>query len=407
MPILRKELVPIGKFLASTPEGGRTWQDFTKEFTTKLVNTTNSMINAGLRIPAPFGHKKLALPEVTKNSTPPPYDNAGYWLSLAIEKNDKNLDALFGYVDVPGSDTEPDTPYYKAKNSAKEVSLSYRDSFQDGLGRIWQNCIMHIALVNHPIVPGQEEFKDVPDNCFVVNMSMAEPDDDDSANSSQLINQLRTALTTSLELNLPSTTNLKQFLRDLLVAVLQLPNKQKEPSLDIAPIYMSHGEEMNLTLQQAEALAKSGTTNPATGKPFTVMDFGFQITAGSVDVKALELSIAEKDKTIATQQTLLKALTDNLKKGVTETVTKRLAALKDKKVISEDQFKAQFEPKIAFEMSLGADGSVAPHPLELTISALEMATGSTGGSTQVVNPRDGGNPDAPVDLNTLFKNLQI
>lgn len=403
MPILRKEVVPIGKFLASTPDGGRVWQDFDMGFTTEMVNTTNSMIGAGLRIPAPFGHKKLALPEIT-TSTPPAYDNAGYWQSLAIEKNNKGLDALFAYIDLPGSDNETNSMYYKAKNSAKEVSLSYRDTFQDGLGRIWKNGIMHIALVNHPIVPGQEEFKDVPDKSFVVNMSMM--DNDDKADT-QLMNELRAALTTALELNLPSTANVKQFLRDLLVAVLQLPSKQKEPSLDIAPIYMSHGEEMNLTLQQAETLAKTGAVNPATGKPFTIMDFGFQISAGSVDVKALELAIVEKDKTISAQQSLLKALTDNLKKGVTETVTKRLNVLKERKVISEDAYKAQFEPKIAFEMSLGSDGTVAPHPLELTISALELATGTPGGSTAVDNPRSGGATDGPVDMNTLFKNLQI
>lgn len=403
MPYLRKEVVPIGRFLASTPEGGRVWQDFTKEFTTELVNTTNSMIGAGLKIPAPFGHKKLALPEISK-VTPQSYDNAGYWVSLAIEPNDKGSESLFAYADIPGSDDKPDTPYYKAKNSAKEVSLSYRDSFQDGLGRTWKNGIMHIALVNHPIVPGQEEFKDVPDGSFVVNMSMMATD---TQSDSQLITELRTALTTSLELNLPTTNDIKQFLRDLLVAVLQLPNKSKEPSLDIAPIYMSHGEEMNLTYQQAEALAKTNTTNPATGKPFTVMDFGFQITASSVDVKALEMAVAEKDKTIATQQSLLKALSDNLKKGITESVTKRLAALKTKKVISEDQFKAQFEPKIAFEMSLGSDGAIAPHPLELTISALEMATAPSGGSTEVDNPRSGGAPDSAVNMEDLFKSLQI
>lgn len=402
MPVLRKEVVPIGKFLASTPEGSRIWQDFNMEFTSEMVNTTNSMIKAGLRIPAPFGHKKLALPEIT-TSTPPPFDNAGYWQSLAIEKNDKGLDALFAYIDLPGSDNETSTPYYKAKNSAKEVSLSYRDSFKDGLGRTWKNGIMHIALVNHPIAPGQEEFKDVPDNSFVVNMSMM----DNTQNDTILINELRTALTTSLELTLPATTDLKQFLRDLLVVVLNLPVRNNKDSLQIAPIYMSHGEEMNLTLQQAEVLAKSGAVNPVTSKPFTVMDFGFQITAGSVDVKALEMSLAEKDKKISTQETLLKALANTVKQGVTQSITNRLNTLKSKKVITEDQFKAHYEPKLAFEMSLNTDGTVAPHPLEGTLTALEMATGATGGSTSVDNPRDGGNPNDPVDMNLLFKTLNI
>jgi hypothetical protein len=402
MPILRKEIVPVGRFLASTPEGGRVWQDFTKEFVTQLVTTTNSMLNGGLKVPAPFGHKKTALPEVLKDAkTPPPFDNAGYWIQFAIEPNEQNKESLYGYVDVPGSDEDPNSPYYKAKNTAKEVSLSYKDSFQDGLGRVWNKGIMHVALVNHPIAPGQEEFKDVPDSSFVVNMSMMDKDD---VSETQLLSQLREALSSSLELTLPSTANVSQFLRDLLVAVLQLKKPKDSSLLDIAPIYMSQlGEEMNLTLQQATAIVDSKVTNPASGKPYTLSDFGFQVTPGNVNIQELQMSIAEKDKTIATQSSLLKALSDTVKKNITDNISKRLEALKTKKLISEDQIKSQYEPKLAFEMSLSADGTIAPHPLETVLTALESVQADT---TPAYNPRQSDPSDTTVNVDQLLKDLQ-
>lgn len=402
MPILRKEIAPIGRFLASTPEGGRVWQDFTKEFVTRLAVTTNSMLNGGLKVPAPFGHKKTALPEVSKDAkTPPPFENAGYWVQFAIEPNDQNKEALFGYVDVPGSDTDPNSPYYKAKNTAKEVSLSYRDSFQDGLGRTWEKGIMHVALVTHPIVPGQEEFKDVPDDSFVVNMSMM---DSDEVSHTQLIAQLREAFSSSLELNLPSTSNVGQFLRDLLVAVLQVKKPKDNSLLDVAPIYMSQlGEEMNLTLQQATAIVDSKVVNPSSGKQYTLADFGFQVTPGNVNIQELQMSLAEKDKTIATQKSLLKALSDTVKKNVTDSISKRLEALKTKKLITEDQIKSQYEPKLAFEMSLNADGSIAQHPLEVVLSALEAVQADT---TVAHNHRASNPSDTSVNIDQLLKDLQ-
>lgn len=400
MPLLRKEIAPIGRFLASTPDGGRVWQDFTKEFVTNLATTTNAMLNGGLRVPAPFGHKKTALPEVSKDAkTPPPFENAGYWVQFAIEPNEQNKEALFGYVDVPGSDTDPNSPYYKAKNTAKEVSLSYRDSFQDGLGRTWEKGIMHVALVTHPIVPGQEEFKDVPDDSFVVNMSMMSSDPIEEA---QLLSQLREALSSNLELSLPNTSNVTLFLRDLLVAVLQL--KKPKDDLEIAPIYMSQlGEEMNLTLAQATAIVDSKVVNPASGKQYTLADFGFQVTPGNVNIQELQMSIAEKDKTIATQTSLLKALSDTVKKNVTENISKRLEALKNKKLITEDQIKSQYEPKLAFEMSLTSDGAIAPHPLETVLTALEAVQADT---SVAYNPRQSDPSDTTVNVDQLLKELQ-
>ena len=167
----------IGLFphAVNSPQG-RVARSFDVESITRHAATANNMLQRGLRIPCPFAHHKEAVP-VKSTVEPSPYNNAGYWELFSIRKNDKGKPALFGIIDLPGSDNEPDSPYYKAKNTAKEVSISIKPEYLDGTGTKWEDVIMHVALVNHPVVPDQEPFKDIPDGSLVVNMSLMETED--------------------------------------------------------------------------------------------------------------------------------------------------------------------------------------------------------------------------------------
>lgn len=128
----------------------------TPERMRRMVETFQKMKAARLNIPVPFGHQLKALPES--------YDeeqflksryNAGYLHDVRINKA--------GELEVV-----PETPALQhdaesgclidpeRKTAIKEVSLALAKEFTDGKGRVWNDAIVHAALVTHPVVDGQE-----------------------------------------------------------------------------------------------------------------------------------------------------------------------------------------------------------------------------------------------------------
>ena len=324
------------------------------------------MIGTGLRIPAPFGHSKEAKPIITVNNGTPQssYDNAGYWSFFISEPDEKGKPSLYGYIDLPGSDNEPDSAYYKAKNSAKEVSMSIMDKYTDGLARTWENAIMHVALVNHPAAPGTKEFEDVPDGSLTVNMSMVYSEDSDA-----IIPALKTALAEK-GIVIPDDSSCKTILRDILVAVSQKTNDAT--GLPQVPIYMSStgDDTMPLSKQQAEALVATKTLNPSTAKPFTMEDLGFK-EQPALDMSALTAALADKDSKIQQLKTVVTALQAASKNTIKATIQNRINSLKARGL--SEAVVATLQPQLEFEMSLTSDGNINAHPLEVTLSALEQA----------------------------------
>lgn len=377
MPLLKKEIVPEGTFLVNSPNG-RVQKSFSKEYLDRIAKTGNTMIASGLKIPAPWGHNKEAIPKISVNdkTDDSPASNAGYLAGFVVE-NDPELkkNIFFGYFDLPGSDTETDSPYYKAKNTAKEVSISLKDEFVDGRGQKWNDAPMHVALVNFPVVPGQKGFEDVPTDSYVVNMSLME----DSPQTSTLISSIKQKLKTAFQLVIPDGSP-DCFLRDLYVAVSQFDKegeKEDNPQVHQVPIYLSTGDTM-LTLDQAKSIVATNAVNPATQKPYTLKDLGFQEqqTIDMSTVEALNKKLAEKDNQLTEAASIMKTLINKMANDVKQSITERFSNIVAKGIMEREAADQLLKDKLEFQMSLKSDGTVEPHPLEVTLSALEKVAPS-------------------------------
>ena len=379
MPLLTKEILPVRNYKVRKGSQ-REPKDFDVKYLNKIASTTNKMIANGLKIPAPFDHNKDAIPrtdiEINTDKAASSFNNAGYWNSFWVAPNEKGKPALFGQVDAPGSENDKDSPYYKLKNTCKEVSISLADEYEDGLGRTWTDGLLHVAVVNHAIVPDQSPFKD---NVSIVNMSMADPDDDTEdtepgSKSEGALSELVTALR-KLNVILPSDTSPKTFMRDLLVAVSNVPNRPNQ-EIEPIPVYMSIGDpnDMALTQAQAEALVASKAINPTTSQPFTMEDLGFKKApvVPPTDMSGLTTKVAELETENKSLRQLASLLKKQFETKIVDNLKDRLAKLQAAG-LSKEFIDANLMPQLnTYNMSaLAPDGSIPQHPLEITLSALE------------------------------------
>lgn len=383
MPLLTKEILPVREDYKVRRGNERVYKAFDEEYIRRIATQSNKMIRAGLVIPAPFDHVKDAIPrtrqEIAVNKAASSFNNAGEWKSFWVAPNEKGVLALYGQVDVPGSDNDKDSPYYKLKNTCKEVSVSLADNYEDGLGRTWTDGLLHVAVVNHAIVPDQSPFED---SVTIVNMSMVDPDDDISdddgepgSKSEGVIDELKTALQSKLNLVLPSDSNPKTFMRDLLTAVLNIVptnNQQVEP----IPVYMSIGDsnDMGISQAQAEALVATKAVNPATNKPFTMEDLGFKVAPPVVptDMSGLTTKVADLEKENTNLRQVATMLKKQFESKITDSLRTRIDKLIAAGVVTKEWAEQMFTPQLtSYNMSALPTGEIAPHPLEITLSALE------------------------------------
>lgn len=382
MPLLTKEILPKNTYKVRVGHN-RVSKQFDEAYLARIAEQSNKMIAAGLVIPAPFDHHKDAIPktkqEIEVNKAASSFNNAGDWKQFWIAPNSKGVPTLYGQVDAPGSDSDKDSPYYKLKNVCKEVSISLADNFEDGLSRTWTDGLLHVAVVNHAIVPDQSPFED---SVSIVNMSMADPDDDISdddgepgSKSEGVIDELKTALQSKLNLVLPSDSNPKTFMRDLLTAVLNIVptnNQQVEP----IPVYMSIGDsnDMGISQAQAEALVATKAVNPATNKPFTMEDLGFKVAppVAPTDMSGLTSKVAELEKENTTLRQVAGMLKKQFETKITDSLRTRIDKLIAAGVVTKEWAEQMFTPQLtSYNMSALPTGEIAPHPLEITLSALE------------------------------------
>lgn len=369
-----KEILPENTYKVRSNQG-RISKKFDSGYLSKVADNTNKMIKAGLKIPAPFDHNKKAKPltqeeiekEIETNKGSSSFNNAGYWKSFWVAPNEKGIPTLYGQVDVAGDISDPNSPAFKAKNTAKEVSISLADQYEDGLSRTWTDGLLHVALVTHAVVPDQSDFEE---SATIVNMSMTEEGEETnekSTSDNKVIGELKAALK-KIKVTLPDSTDVKTFLRDLLVAVSQISELDTE-KLEPAPIYMSIGDDMKLSQQAAEALVKSGAVNPDTKKPFTMEDFGFT-TQGNLNLSTLEAKLTEANNAIAGLKAINNAWKNKYQQEKQAILSSRIAKLVANGLPKEFADTALI-PKLTVEMSVLADGNFSEHPLEVTLSALE------------------------------------
>lgn len=380
--LVTKKIIPENTYRVQS-NFGRMTRKFDDEYLTKIAEVSNKMIASGLRIPAPFDHHKEAKPrteqqeneflKISVNKPGSAYHNAGYWKKFWVAPDDKGKTTLYGQLDAVGSPDDANSPAYKVTKANEEVSVSITDKFEDGLGRTWTDGLLHVAIVNHAVVPDQSPFED---GTTVVNMSMVDSTDDISPDvGGSVLDELKTALR-RVRINLPSSTTAATFMRDLLVATLQLPESTND-DIQPAPIYMSIGDnDMKLTQQQAESLVATKATNPATNKPFTMEDLGFVTappagTGTNVELSTLKQTVAEKEQEIQGMKGILQAFKAKFVADTQAAIQQRISALIRTGVVTKEYAEANLVPKVEFQMSLLPGGTIADHPLTMVLSTLE------------------------------------
>ncbi len=150
-----KEILRPASYLARGLDGTRKLMTITEKDLEDTAETFRQMRAEKFKFPAPFKHgepnKDMLGPVIeTRVNEIPSNENGGWWENLWY---DHAKQTLYGEVDVPLEE--------HAKLIGKticDVSPVIKD-FTDGSNKTWKKAPYHIALVNHPVMHGQENFQ--------------------------------------------------------------------------------------------------------------------------------------------------------------------------------------------------------------------------------------------------------
>ncbi len=175
MPRLRKKIVSPGVYHIPDPATGRMQQELvTPDRIQHWANEGNRYLQNGNQLPAPWSHIDPATGRpvvVSANGMLPRSDiNGGFWDRLTTEFDPEMGLTLVGEIDVDGDENDPNTPAGKIGKTVRETSI-FTSNWQDGKGNSYRDCPLHIAMITHPIQPGQPNFEKVPTGTLALAMS--------------------------------------------------------------------------------------------------------------------------------------------------------------------------------------------------------------------------------------------
>lgn len=381
-----KEILREGKYLVATGGGGRASKAFTKPDLDRMANTANAMLRSGLRITAPWEHDPKAQPVIGSDGLKAvDYGNAGYWQRFYTAKNQDGEFSFYGVLEAPGNEEQPDTPAYRVSRTARDTSICMADEFVDGKGNKWQGALVHVALPQHPVEPGQSNFVPLPAeevHMSYISMGMKAPDMLSGVDIGKIVEVLK-----GCGLTLPEGTDESNFYDRLYAVAVQkssgggssaLEEKPDDSKVETKPLMMS------LTSEQVESLLKANAVNPATGKAFVKEDFQDKPSDREVaQAKALEM--------------MGNALKDVLKVRYND----RINALVSTGAITQEYADQQLAPLVeTVQMSLTSEGKVADGPVDITLRALEslpkQAPSNQGSYQMGTRPAGGTVPTLPL-----------
>lgn len=394
MPHLLKDIVTAGKYSIPDGKGGHREVVITPERLSKWAANFEKQRNSGFRVPAPAFHDfekgvPVRIGSAEEGFLRKSTDNLGFWDYLWV---DPETNTLKGIIDAPGDFNDPNTPAGKLGKTVRETSIYVTPTWKDGSNTEWDEPVMHIACVTHPIEKSQANFQPA-DNGMAIAMSFkapdpqgapspsGEPSDPNKVTGSKSgemavsvdngrIAEVITMLKDVAKISIPEDTNQDNIVERLLIALSQkaLENSDEDEGgvdqppegaqLRNAPFVMS------FTNKQIEALSK--VTNPETGKPFTPAELGVGVQPDA-DVVMSHPRMKELERTSAI---LLTTVTEQAKLNYRA----RANALVSSGRANKGYVDSKLTPMIdAVVMSFGADGKPQPLPIDTVLDALEAA----------------------------------
>lgn len=331
---------------------------------------TNRLIKGGNNIPMPWVHTKEAVPWIEGKPRPGSYDNGAYLKRLRVKKDGTLVAEL-----EAGTDADAE----KIGKTVKDVSFySPPKEWTDGNGKKYSDVFTHLAMVNHPIVVGQENF--VPTDGLTLSLSMAVHTPGSShegelgnPDQSSPKNRLESILELLSEhgLALPDDTDEMNFTDRLFTALTAVKSSKEQTEGDAArldsppegsrrqqpaPLAMSQTE-----LQFAIDTMSAGVENPATKKSWTADELKAAYDVAEAAKPKLEFS--------AEQQAQINAVQVQAKMPLLI----RIQELVKRKVISPSKAQKDLMPLLeSTELTFSQEGEVQQTtPLHLILDTLE------------------------------------
>lgn len=329
----RKQIVSTGVY--NIPGHGIV--EITPDRLQHWANQFSQMQTAGFRVPAPWGHSEQSLPmSIGDNGTlPNVQNNAGFWDRLWVEN-----DSLWGTVEVP---REEDAS--KVGTSVQETSIYVRPQFTDSKSNNWEDAIMHVALVTHPVELGQPNFTPEAEGLALSMSLLSAPlsmaGEMQAMTGEGGVPQLLKALR-ECQIDLPEDTTSDNLYDRLLVALRQ--KKASESPEDQTTRTPPEGAD-----EQPAPVAMSQTTPPAA--PPVADETKTELAAAKQTISFLMSHLGDQ-----TRQTFVSRRNELIKTGR----------------CTEDYAKAHIDPLITgFQMSFGDDGKRTSSPVDSILTALE------------------------------------
>jgi hypothetical protein len=358
-----KVIVSEGRYRIRNPKTGKNeYEEITAEDIAEMAETFGTITAKGLKVPAPWKHDfnintftKIEKGEngLLEDST----KNAGFWESVRIGvDNETGKQQLIGVVEVPGDPKDPNTPAGKVGTSVRDTSIYLRRKYQmtDDSGETLNNVPMHIALVTHPIEPGQKNFELLDaDNEYAIAMSelVMDTELDDVSD-----------LLSEFGIFLPAGTTVENVVPNLRIALNQLllskklSEKKEGPSSPENNVFNLDPIVMSLTNDSVKAILDSKLTNPATGKPFSPEDFKSDKGADPV-VAELQMS----------HQALISSTQEERRKAYRSRINSLIETNRTQKEFAETHLIPQAEN---YQVKI-VNGKIEASPLDSILMSLE------------------------------------
>lgn len=176
MPRFKKKIVSPGLYRIKNPITNEIREELvTPERIQHWANEGRRYLQNGNRLPGPWTHidPQTGAPIiVSANGVLPRSDlNGGFWDRLYTEFDPVDGLSLIGEIEGDGDLNDANTPAGKIGRTVKETSIFALPEWTDGKGNTYRDVPLHIALVTHPIQPGQTNFESLPTGSLAIAMS--------------------------------------------------------------------------------------------------------------------------------------------------------------------------------------------------------------------------------------------
>lgn len=401
MPRFTKEIVRAGVYEVADEQGNRREEEISEDRIRHWARTHHSMRQAGLNIPAPTTHSLMATPNLPLDEKGKPrvgkiqyrigqeidsFTNGGFWSEMWNEKRPfvdpetgetRMVETLMGSLEVPDEFAD------KIGTVVKETSIFAPPKFKDGKGKVWDDAIVHAALVVNPIEPGQANFQPAGGlalamSHFIRPLVMATPtpkkgskkpnsqgytandDNDDFSDDSDFgddFGQNPDVVDQNLQVPAGSAT-----MQD---AVAELRKCGLEVGDDATP--QNFLERLILAARQ-KALTEGSTEDDKATNPLITEPEGGKKQPAAIAMST-QTKVTPEIAALQQQNALLMSIVHHQYQDGTMS---RIQALIDSGKITKEQADAHFVPLLpTVKMSMGADNKPLPNELDRLIAFAE------------------------------------